>query len=135
MDYTEAQFSLLDKLNKGVCLDDLSDEERMLLHFLDTRGLVQPREDLRPGWLTLSEEGKLALLRRDADIRDKQEQEERRLRETAEETSARRTERRANCITQISVALLSALLSNLDRIIPLVCRLWKLFWTWVRSLF
>lgn len=135
MNYTEAQFSLLDKLNKGVCLDDLSDEERMLLHFLDTRGLVQPREDLRPGWLTLSEEGKLALLRRDADIRDKQEQEERRLRETAEETSARRTERRANCITQISVALLSALLSNLDRIIPLVRRLGKLLWTWVRSLF
>lgn len=135
MDYTDAQFSLLDKLNRGVCLDDLSDEERMLLHFLDTRGLVQPREDLRPGWLTLSEEGKLALLRRDADIRDKQEQEERRLRETAEETSARRTERRANCITQIAVALLSALLSNLDRIIPLVRRLGKLLWTWVRSLF
>lgn len=135
MDYTEPQFSLLGKLNSGVCLDDLSEEERMLLHFLDTRGLVQPREDLRPGWLTLSEEGKLALLRRDADIRDKQEQEEHRLREKAEEAAARRTERRANCITQISVALLSALLSNLDRIIPLVCRLWKLFWTWVRSLF
>lgn len=135
MDYTEAQFTLLDKLNKGVCLDDLSDEERMLLHFLDTRGLVQPREDLCPGWLTLSEEGKLALLRRDADIRHKQEQEERRLREKSEETAARRTERRANCITQISVALLSALLSNLDRIIPLVRRLWKLLWTWFRSLF
>lgn len=135
MDYTEAQFSLLDKLNKGVCLDDLSEEDRMLLHFLDTRGLVQPREDLRPGWLTLSEEGKLALLRRDADIRDKQEQEERRCREKAEETAARRTERRANCITQISVALLSAILSNLDRIIPLICRLGKLFWTWFCSLF
>ena len=135
MDYTEAQFSLLDKLNKGVCLDDLSEEERMVLHFLDTRGLVQPREDLRPGWLTLSEEGKLALLRRDADIRDKQEQEERRCREKAEEAAARRTERRANCITQISVALLSAILSNLDRIIPLVRRLWKLFWTWFQALF
>lgn len=135
MDYTEAQFSLLDKLNKGVCLDDLSEEDRMLLHFLDTRGLVQPREDLRPGWLTLSEEGKLALLRRDADIRDKQEQEERRCREKAEETATRRTERRANCITQISVALLSALLSNLDRIIPLVRRFGKLLWKWFRSLF
>lgn len=135
MDYTEAQFSLLDKLNNGVCLDDLSEEDLMLLHFLDTRGLVQPREDLRPGWLTLSEGGKLALLRRDADIRDKQEQEERRLREKAEEAAARRTERRANCITQIAVALLSAFLSNLDRIIPLVCRLWKLFWTWFQALF
>lgn len=125
MDYTEKQYALLEKLNRGICLDTLSESELSVLHFLDERKLVQPREDIRDGWLTLSEAGQLALLRRDTEIRDKQEQEQRRRSEKADAAAARRAERRANYVTQIFVALLSALLSNLDRIVPLVVRLFR----------
>lgn len=125
MDYTEKQYALLKKLNDGICLDALSESELPVLYFLDERKLVQPREDIRDGWLTLSEAGQLALFRRDTEIRAKQEQKQNRRCEKADAVATRRAERRANCVTQIFVALLSAFLSNLDRIVPLLIRLFR----------
>ena len=102
MQYTEEQYAMLAQIEPGILWTDLSQEELFTYYYLDREGLVQPREDLRPDLLTLSEHGKRVL----HDFRQRQNQ----LKEEAEKKAeAKRQQRFEN---KLSVAnLLISLVS------------------------
>lgn len=57
MDYTEEQLAMLQRLKSGVLYEDLNEEEREILRFLDQSGLAQPRADIQDGFYTISQNG------------------------------------------------------------------------------
>lgn len=60
-----------------------------ILHFLMNHGLCTPREDIAPGWMEITEEGRTAL----ADFRIQKAQEEKREREKERAETVRLQER------------------------------------------
>lgn len=60
--YTEEQYELMGELEAGLVWvwhqDECTDN---ILHYLMGEGLCQPREDIRTGWLELTQKGRAAL--------------------------------------------------------------------------
>lgn len=69
MDYTDEQYALIEKLEKGLNYRRLSDQEQRALHFLDSEGIAQPRADIGEGYYELTENGKRVLAGRHRKLR------------------------------------------------------------------
>lgn len=79
--FTREQAEMLGRLENGTAWTWFqSEQEDGVLHFLMDRGLCTPREDIAPGWMELTEEGRAALagLRKQHAEQTKQEREKKR---------------------------------------------------------
>lgn len=117
MDYTPEQYAFMEKLSGGFFLHNMTDDEREMFADLDRLKLIQPREDIADNYCTLTQQGnrvlsahRAALSVQAEQVRREQEQEHRRLKEAAAEEAKRKSERRADTVTQILLAILNAAL-------------------------
>ena len=117
VDYTPEQYAFMEKLSGGFFLHNMTDDEREMFADLDRLKLIQPREDIADNYCTLTQQGhrvlsahRAALSVQAEQVRREQEQEYRRLKEAAAEEAKRKSERRADTVTQILLAILNAAL-------------------------
>lgn len=61
MDYSPNQYAILQRLEAGLLYDELTEEEREVLRYLDQTGLAQPRADIQDGYYIISQAGARAL--------------------------------------------------------------------------
>lgn len=147
MDYTDEQYALMEKLERGIIYCMLSDGEKRILRYLDGQKIAQPNVCLEDGYYSLSEYGKRALSahrkildekRERESIRQENERKENGKQQAAEQKENERFNREQSCkeaerkaehafqyklsflnafLTFISGLISGAILSNLDRII------------------
>lgn len=126
MEYTDKQYKMLERISGGVDWRTLPEGEMECVRYLIDQGLAQYREDMGPGHTALTEEGRRVLQLHDVHIRQKQDEKDDNDRMREEETAAKRAERDSDRRFQeklatkqtVLAALLGAVLSNLDRLLP-----------------
>lgn len=136
MEYTDDQYDLIEKLEKGLNYWQLPEEQQWTLRYLQDEGIAQPRADIADGHYLLTEQGKRILSERrrklraakvevqqkmqelidqesarQEDIRREKTNEKKRSDEAAAEKAERKAEKRADRIFQIFLAVLQAFLT------------------------
>ena len=61
MQYTKEQYDMLELFEQGARWTDVPEESMFIYRYLMGENLLQPREDIRPDWTTLTEHGKRVL--------------------------------------------------------------------------
>ena len=138
MDYTASHYETMSLLEKGLIYDDQAPEIQDILRYLQDQGIAQPKAYIEDGYYELSEDGKRILENhrrqesiRQENIRKEKEEEQKELERIVCERTNREADREAEHGFQIRLsfwntvlgAVLGALFSNLDRIIPWVADL------------
>lgn len=131
MEYSEEQYEMMRRLAEGVNCNNLSEEEREMLWYLESRKLAGARVDIEDGLYKLTEPGKAVLSIRQENERRKQAEENEKLQNTVREKADREAERKAEHRFQVWLsfwsalfgAVIGALVSNLDRIVPWIAEL------------
>lgn len=126
MEYTDKQYEMLGRLSGGLDWMRLPGGEMECVRYLIDHGLAQYREDICPGYTALTEEGRRVLQLHDVHVRQKQDEKDDNDRMREEEATAKRAERDSDRRFQeklatkqtVLAALLGAVLSNLDRLLP-----------------
>ena len=118
MDYTDEQYTIIERLEAGLNYWNLSEDQQWILRYLQDKGIAQPRSDIADGHYLLTELGKRILksyqkdsLVRAENIRREQEDKRKQLQQIAADKAERKAEKRAEHVFQIFLALLQALLS------------------------
>lgn len=138
MEYTAQQYALMESLKSGLIYDDQAPEIQDILRYLQDQGIAQPKAYIEDGYYELSEDGKRILENhrrqesiRQENIRKEKEEEQKELERIVSERTDRAADREAEHRFQTRLsfwntvlgAVLGALFSNLDRIIPRVADL------------
>lgn len=142
--YTPEQYAIMERLESGLLYQDLNDREQEIVRYLDDAYLAQPRAYIQDGYYELSQEGcrvlnahRQELFRIQEEERRQQEQlEESRLaadRKARDEAAQREEDKKfqtrlsilSATYSQFLAFLSGALLTNLDRLIPLLIRIIK----------
>lgn len=134
MEYSEEQYRMLERISGEVNWGMLPGLEIECVRYLIDQGLAQYREDIGPGHVALTEEGRRVLHLHDVHIRQKQEEQDDRDRLREEEATAKRAERDSDRRFQVRLSFLQAFLSfltglisgimlgNLDRIVVIAAK-------------
>lgn len=69
MDYTDEQFAMMERMDKGVLAYDLPESEQEIVFFLDDQGLAQPRVQIADGYYELNQNGKRVLAEHRQNVR------------------------------------------------------------------
>ena len=64
MDYTDEQYTIIERLEAGLNYWNLSEDQQWILRYLQDKGIAQPRSDIADGHYLLTEFGKRILFAR-----------------------------------------------------------------------
>ena len=111
MVYTEDQYAIMEMLSDGIVISDLTQEEKEIVEYLESFGLVQPRIQIAEGYMELTQEGKRILSIRKQQIRNKEEFKNQQLQKAAADKRERKSEKCADRIFQILLVFLGGLIT------------------------
>lgn len=128
MYFSPEQYAMLEALEQGLDSNTISQEQWEILWFLEDKGLARARVDISDGLYKLTQSGEAALSIRKENESLKQAKQQEELNRIISEKANREADRIAEQRFQIKLSLLAslfsavigAIVSNLDRIIPAV---------------
>ena len=93
MEYTEDQYALMEKLEKGLNYQSLQEPEQWTLRYLQDDGIAQPRADISDGYYQLTENGKRILSEHRRRLRSAEIETRRRLQELRDREEEKQLDR------------------------------------------
>lgn len=112
MEFTKEQYELMGRLRNGLIWDNLSEQEREIINFLDSEKLVQWKVYIADGYMELSQKGQCAY-----------ERFQKSRQQAAESAADNRKEHRFQVYLAVFSAMLGAIVSNFDRVVGLIYQL------------
>lgn len=140
MDFTAGQYAVMEKLDKGLHFDALTESEKEIVNYLSRQNIVQPRAQIAEDYMELTQEGKQILYahkekesiwqeNKRKEQAEKQDKLQQAIREKADKEREKKSDRRFQIwnsfLSAFFAVVLGMLIGNLDRIIDLIAKLFE----------